>query len=518
MANRKFGEVVGIDPLEAVSADPDEVRAKARSLVRDPDEFERVLDRIAADLEYENTDEVALKGDPPRVLRRYTAPVYNRGRAPIGRLWTFLDVSETKRYQAEREERLRQRTEEFEVTSQALQVMNDLCRMAQQNPGREALLAGIVEQTRMLAGNQCSALLLANEAGTELNGFGSPVGYGVQPVRILRRQDSAVANALSQPRIDPAAPMTLYPGHRGVLAQRLNVRLLGVAPLCRDGQAFGVFALGKQEPYGDVMRLDRYRALHLGALVDQIALTLETHRLQRELHSAVETLQATQRRLVEIEKLHTAGVVAASVAHDIRNILAAMELEIAFHPDQVSPALNAHLARFRALTHRLLAFSRPGVLDIRPVALPSVFERIVPLIAGQAELSGVRIAVDLSARCPQVQADSGQLERLFVNLCLNAIQAMSAQGGTLSIRHSAQRDRVHVFVEDSGPGMDADTLARAFDPFFTTRPNGCGLGLFSSRRIAEEHRGQLTARSTPGKGTCFRVTLPRTRHPDAGSD
>jgi two-component system sensor histidine kinase HydH len=243
------------------------------------------------------------------------------------------------------------------------------------------------------------------------------------------------------------------------------------------------------------------------AVIDQVALTVETHRLQSELREAVETLRATQRRMVEVEKLRAAGTLAASVAHDIRNILASLQMELAdATPDAES--VRAQLARFSTLTHRLLAFSRPNVLETRPTSLAEVIGRVTPLIAGQAEACGVRMDVSLPEDLLLIAADASRIEHLFVNLFLNAIEAMSPEGGMLAIGGRAAGDRVEVTVRDTGRGVAAENAERIFDPFFTTRANGLGLGLFSCKQIAEEHGGEVTVANVPGGGACFTVRLP----------
>src|SRR5262249_51248548 len=134
--------------------------------------------------------------------------------------------------------------------------------------------------------------------------------------------------------------------------------------------------------------------------------------------------------------------------------------------------------------------------------------RIVSLVNGQAQISGVKIVQRWPRNVPLVSADASQLEHLFVNLCLNAIQAMTERGGTLTITGRLRQNWLEIQVEDTGCGIPMETLSRVFDPFFTTRATGMGLGLFSCKRIVEEHGGQLTVTSAPDRGACFVVTLP----------
>jgi signal transduction histidine kinase len=501
IANRRLGELFGGAPQEIVESEPG---VAARTRVRDPEVFEEVLRRTYADplLSYE--DEIELV-QPSCTLRRFTGPVFGADGASIGRLWTFLDITETKRLQAEVQAQLHARTEEYQATSDILHAVNALCQVAVEQKATEALLASIADRIRRLIGCECAAVLLLSANGAELEGVGYPASRPAKPVRVLRQHDRALAETVAKSHVDADAPLTLYTDYRSPIMRQLRCRTVGLAPLCDEGRAIGALAVGTRRPNLD---LERNRAAHLGAVIDQVALTLKTHRLQAELHAAMESLKATQRRMVEIEKLRAAGTLAASVAHDIRNILTTLQMELAMQPEPVSEMICAQLDRFSTLTLRLLAFSRPSVLEMRPTSVKEVVQRIVSLVGGQAQISGVKIVQRWPRSVPLVSADASQLEHLFVNLCLNAIQAMAERGGTLSITGRLRQGWLEIQVVDTGRGIPLETIARVFDPFFTTRATGMGLGLFSCKRIVEEHGGQLTVTSAPDRGACFAVTLP----------
>jgi signal transduction histidine kinase len=508
LANTRLGELFDLAPHDIVHTAPKVVRALALRRVRDPQAFDRFLEQMYADPMMTNEDEVELNCDPARTLRRFTGPVLDLEGQPIGRLWTFLDITETKRLQAEVQAQLAARTQDYITTAEVLKTMNALCRVAVHSTTAEALLTAIVERVRLLVGLDCAAVLLLSRDGTELHGIGCPVHRPPESLHLPRKRDTALAQAINRDRMPGETPFTLYADHNGPISRRLRCRTIRVAPLCSEDSVIGVLVLGTREPGSAHTILDHYHGAHLSALVDQIALTLQTHRLQSELHAALETLKTAQHRMVEMEKLRTAGTLAASVAHDIRNILTAMQMELAAQPESVSESLGAQLNRFSALTHRLLAFSRPNVLETYPTSVAAVIRRMVSLVAGQAEINGVEIVVKVPARIPLVAADASQLEHLFINLCLNAIQAMTEQGGTLTLRARKRTQWLDISVEDTGCGIPPEQIARLFDPFFTTRANGLGLGLFSCKRIVEAHGGQLTVKSSPGKGTCFTVLLP----------
>ena len=242
------------------------------------------------------------------------------------------------------------------------------------------------------------------------------------------------------------------------------------------------------------------------------ALKAVTGRLDR----AENTLTLTQQQLFESEKLSAVGLLAASVAHDIRNVLTPLAIELTL-ADQDDPAgraesleaMRRQVDSLALLTHRLLALAKPATVERVPLDLCDFLTRIAGLVRSQAALENVRIVTSVRPRLPAVQADAVQMDQVLVNLVLNAIQAMRAtDGGTLTLTLDTHGGGVRVRVRDTGPGIPSHSRRRLFDPFFTTRPDGAGLGLFSCRRIIEAHGGTLGIRNAPGGGAQFSVWLP----------
>jgi signal transduction histidine kinase len=227
----------------------------------------------------------------------------------------------------------------------------------------------------------------------------------------------------------------------------------------------------------------------------------EMRRLQAEV--------AAQESIVQGAKLGAVGMLAASIAHDIRNILTPLKLELAMAgPDSPLASARAHVDRLSALAHRLLALSQPVHREHGAVEIGPLIEGIRPLLQHQADMDGVEIRTNWPEHMPAVLGDRSRLEHLFINLMLNGLTAMSARGGRLELTAKGDGEYVIVDISDSGTGIAPMNLERIFDPFFTTRSTGSGLGLCSVKRIAEEHSGDVTVRSTPGHGACFSVRLP----------
>jgi signal transduction histidine kinase len=121
----------------------------------------------------------------------------------------------------------------------------------------------------------------------------------------------------------------------------------------------------------------------------------------------------------------------------------------------------------------------------------------------------VEVVRDFDPKCPEIPADPRELRKAFLNLMLNALEAIGARGRlTVSTLYSPETRTVTVAIEDTGPGMSDETLARVFDLFFTTKPEGTGLGMAIARSVIDRHAGELTLQSAPGHGTRVRVRLP----------
>lgn len=264
----------------------------------------------------------------------------------------------------------------------------------------------------------------------------------------------------------------------------------------------------------------RAQAAQLKEQSRQLAAALKT--VTGRLDKVESALSLTQQQLFETEKLSAVGLLAASVAHDIRNILTPFTIELALADQDDPPARAEALEAMRRqvdslalLTHRLLALARPDKVERVPTDLAALVKHIAQLVRSQAVLENVQIVTVASPRLPLVQADGVQIDQVLVNLVLNAVQAMRATGGgTLTVALDGYKDGARVRVSDTGPGIPPAHRGRLFDPFFTTRPDGAGLGLFSCRRIIQAHGGTIGVRARPGGGTQFTVWLPRTHSPE----
>ena len=228
-----------------------------------------------------------------------------------------------------------------------------------------------------------------------------------------------------------------------------------------------------------------------------------------------------EEQLVQTEKLTSLGLLAAGVAHEVNTPLAVISNYIQMLAKQLPDndprqKLTDKIVKqtFRAseIVNNLLNFSRTGGAAFKEVNLNQVIDETLTLAAHPFRAGNVQVIKNLQADLPGILGSSNRLQQVFLNLFLNAKDAMPS-GGMLEVRSSANNGTVEVEVSDTGMGIQRENLARVFDPFFTTKATGrgTGLGLSVSYGIIKEHAGKIEVRSTPGKGTSFRLEFPAVR-------
>jgi len=230
-----------------------------------------------------------------------------------------------------------------------------------------------------------------------------------------------------------------------------------------------------------------------------------------------------QDQLIQSEKMSAIGQLIAGVAHDLNNPLASVVgfadflLEGRDVPSNlVEPirVIQQEAERAASIVRNLLTFARKQDHARRATDLEPLLETTVTLLRTQMGSRRVEVILDVESNLPPIDADTGQIQQVFVNLINNASHAIEAAGrpGRVVIRARRWRDGVAVEVSDDGPGMTAEVAAQVFDPFFTTKPEGqgTGLGLSICQGIVKEHGGRIQLSTSPGRGALFTVELPRT--------
>jgi signal transduction histidine kinase len=228
------------------------------------------------------------------------------------------------------------------------------------------------------------------------------------------------------------------------------------------------------------------------------------------------------RQARQIEKLASLGSLAAGIAHELNNpigiILSRIELMLLEADDQPVAGdsradlqvLHRHAQRLSQITQGLLSFGRERQRAPLPLDLNEVVEETLLLAGKQLGHVGIHVLTTLDTGLPRILGDTTALEQVLINLVLNARDAMPT-GGTLRIETSlapAQSDAIRLVVSDTGSGMLPEVLAKLGQSFFTTKPQGSGLGLSVSFTIIREHGGTVDVRSEPGHGTVFTIVFP----------
>jgi signal transduction histidine kinase len=339
-------------------------------------------------------------------------------------------------------------------------------------------------------------------------------------------------NASLQPALITAALALVVGVFVAALLAQLLLRPIHVirSGLTRLGKGeFGVtLDLPQDDEFGD-----------LGNYFNSVSQQLLADRGDVDPKVRLDAMLAYSRKLVALGRL-TAGI-----AHEVKNPLNAMMIHLellrtkiqrglaapAVQPaaagsvilaeagaSQSQPTASAlehvevietEIRRLDEVLQGFLKFARPEDLRLQATSIWSVFEEILPVIEPEADSNNVRIVTDCSAATPMVSGDAAMLRQVFLNLAINACQAMP-NGGTLRLTcATTSGNRVEVKVEDTGVGIPPANLEKIFDLYFTTKDHGSGIGLSMVYRIIQMHDGEVEVQSTPGRGTTFRVLLPR---------
>jgi C4-dicarboxylate-specific signal transduction histidine kinase len=249
--------------------------------------------------------------------------------------------------------------------------------------------------------------------------------------------------------------------------------------------------------------------------------------LERQFSTALEVkveertaeLRAAQARLIQSEKLAVIGELAGSLAHELNNPLQAIQSGLGLVLDSLETGQSARarqdlamiqheLERMAAIFRQMLDFYRPGAQVFASLDLNAICEGARVLMRKRLQEQDITLTLALTTPLPLTCGDGNQLKQVLLNLMLNAAEALAPHPGHITLRTAHDQAQVCLTVSDDGPGIPPDIQGRIFEPLFTTKRRGLGLGLAISREIIERHAGQLTVESAVGVGTTFTVRLP----------
>lgn len=237
--------------------------------------------------------------------------------------------------------------------------------------------------------------------------------------------------------------------------------------------------------------------------------------LQKRVHEKTDALQKAQSEIAQSEKLAALGYLSAGMAHEIRNPLNSIALFIQLmrqntaDPEQLEyqGKILKEIDRIDDIIRKLLDASRRTRTITNDISIDRVIDNALEVFSPQIETGKIKVTRSYCDSPPPIKADPAELEQIFTNLFLNALDEMQA-GGHLDIQVCEENGRVVVRVADSGGGISADTLPSIFDPFFSTKARGTGMGLPVVQRIARIYEGNIAVEKTSPDGTVFRLDFP----------
>jgi len=232
-------------------------------------------------------------------------------------------------------------------------------------------------------------------------------------------------------------------------------------------------------------------------------------------------LRQLEADLAHINRVSTLGEMAASLAHEIKQPIAAAITSahtciewLAHEPPNLDRAraaaarIDKYGNRAAQIIDRIRSFYRKSPLQRELIDVNGVIQEMLTLLEGEAIQHSVDMRTQLAAEVPKIMADRVQLQQVFMNLILNAIEAMNGSGGELMVTSQVQDGQLQFSVSDTGVGLPTEKMDQIFSAFFSTKPHGSGMGLAISRSIVESHGGRLWATANDGRGATFHFTLP----------
>jgi two-component system sensor histidine kinase HydH len=228
-------------------------------------------------------------------------------------------------------------------------------------------------------------------------------------------------------------------------------------------------------------------------------------------------VQALRRELTRNQRLAAVGRLAGGVAHEIRNPLSSLKGFATYFKDRYRDApedrhtaeiMIQEVERLNRVVGQLLDFSRPVKLARRETDLAALIKKAAAVVGPDAAHHHIDITIDYPDDLPHPPIDADRMHQLFLNLFLNAIEAMPQGGQVMVTVVRASKSTITATVHDNGPGMTPETLAHLFEPYYTTKSLGAGLGLSNAHNIIEAHGGTIAVKSEPSSGTTFTITLP----------
>lgn len=289
-----------------------------------------------------------------------------------------------------------------------------------------------------------------------------------------------------------------------------------------SGYVLGVFELLQDltPQYESIVRF-QYLVFSLSILIMGLiflALLLIVHKAEKIIEERAKGEKELEEQLNLAERLAALGEMVAGVSHEIKNPLGIIQSTaelLGGMPDanetqkRLSGVITEESGRLNGIVTEFLDFARPQVPNVGDCRLEEIIEKTLSFLGPELEKRGIVVNNDLNGKPFELAADQELIYQALLNVLINAIQSMEEGGGTLAIGVKEERDNYRIEIRDSGCGIGDEHIKKIFNPFFTTKAKGSGLGLSIVRKIIEGHQGKIAIESQEGLGTKVEVLLPR---------
>jgi signal transduction histidine kinase len=330
---------------------------------------------------------------------------------------------------------------------------------------------------------------------------------------VLEKKAFVIPDASKDPRVNP------------VLKARFNLHSLVVIPLLAKEKVLGAIAADHvesgrnvtRETLESVMTFAQQAGLAIHNAFMYQELKTFSQQMEEKIRKTTADLKKTEAQLIRSEKLAALGQLAAGIAHEIRNPLTSINILIQSMMQKL-PSENPRHEDFKVIEeeiHRIneiidhfLQFAKPASPHLKRAEVASMFEETLQLLRPQMEKLRISVEKDFQS-LPLITIDNEQVKQVILNLLMNAIQAMPG-GGQLRLGGELSEDGqwIKLSIQDSGVGIPPEDMDKLFNPFFSTKKGGMGLGLSIAHRVIDQHHGKIEVESLPEKGTLFTVWLP----------
>jgi len=315
---------------------------------------------------------------------------------------------------------------------------------------------------------------------------------------VVERKPYIIHDAINDPRVNIE------------LKKRFNLKSFAAVPLIGKEKVLGVITA---DNLYSSRKIKDEQVEVLITFANQAGLAIENAGMYERLKQSSKVLEE---KLIQSSKLAALGQLSAGIAHELRNPLTSIKILVNSlvgrigHNEYIKEdieVIESEIERMNGIIKQFLDFSRPGHLYLSEININEIMKETLNLVTYELKDQNISIAKNFDYALPLINADAEKLKQVFLNIILNARQAMP-NGGKLSIKTSKENSYVEINIRDTGKGISEDIKHKLFEPFFTTREEGLGLGLPISKRIIDNHKGAIEINSTPGKGTSVVLKLP----------